>query len=1415
VFFSLLIGEWHTDVEDRRLGAVLQTEQTADRISRHVAACLFGGFRNKSEYIWDIPFPEQAAGCEAELLDRKVKEAQRRIDFNTRQSEYERRCLASFRAFEAARRFMDTSSLNRRRGSPYPSRGSEQPSKRKSNEEDDEEENNKNDEEEGEEDDNNDDDDDEEPEIHESADFFTDPAYVFLPTFLSSILEGRLRDASTLSQSTSPEVLEAVESWKRIRAVISSLVKVGVDSNNRFEQMQPMPINEEVAVNQENGDPPLGDVIAPLGVPAVPLGAVPPALPRRMPPPPPPPLSQVEKQETINEIIHSWETLKKSLPDDLSKLRDMDGIYPFAQLALMRVLSTVAKDGLKEEMLSNHTSMLAGLQMCLDSICDFDVKSKNLLHFLNLGPPEQAMDEDAHGDPIAAMDQLYQTMNLLTRICTLRSLLMKWVPPTSPSSLTSTIPEASDSPSWGLSGTGVGYLRTLINQEPFGGEERWSRVASIAVSLLLFADVSANPNLDEEEETEYEERSADLFPYNKVRRGIVPISATEEAQFDEERRRYRLITGDFDLQVPRRAVDPAQDLAPVDAIGNNLPRENAAVDDNDMPNLAPIGALDAGGRPRPDDELPALIPLDAIDVERPVPEDEDFEDDWSEDMLLSQALPHLSAAGFDLMGVLVRHIPVETALAAIKFVGVHTVVRLALSRINSLCSKVCLHSFFYFVAESASGRIPLLTMRLGRQLIDGHIVDRDNWFLFIKHSMLSVPSSGTAAYIQLCVALVRILTQMCLKQNEWCVLIGNDPKTLAGFTPMLVSSANPNVAGFHAAAASDILVSGEQARERWNFPRKLNEKEDFLVPSFLLDRPQNQSWFNVGGKDEPVYGRSGGFQCNFDALLHSFSEDDRHGKSYHNLAVPRDAPFLEHLISLILSGICRPFVIKHVRNLDLSDEAWRCLLTGTARLIRVYHRSVQSSIHSDRIWHKFHAAMIRVGGIVEVVRLGWTSLFPPHILAGQKMSESGSSPQDNTSSKFLFPPPSRFPPPSLSTLNTPTNYAQQLVQFSKALPLDGPSSAASGMDAVMMRSYAIAKNFCMRQCDEIFKFKQAGSNFMKREKEGFFLNNASSRLSAIKAVQDSFSSLASAAISDAIELRTQEITSCIDNKSSPDSLETSWVRFKPLRVLSPDSQMDSLMRMVNVANYDVDNVSKKMMKAIEDQGALSTEEFLTICDPLSKNKKMKKKEKTQKDAVNDFGSSENDGCITYQIEKCCPENAPVVAALLTRALLMGCSPRLLYSMTPSEKLAIKNAASYVSVRIDPSHLFLNHKGSYNTRLFVTNFARAWLVVHALSTCPSPRAELPLLPSQCSHEQQSFPVVSTSSDAVSHLFRLSVVEDSSQVHSSYPQPQPQFEDDPYPVENHIETRTSAECVQDGRRWLAYLLWTWRLAEVGEA
>jgi hypothetical protein len=1434
VFFSLLIGEWHTDVEDRRQGAVMRTDQTADRITRHVAACLLGGFRNKNDYIWDVSFPEQVTGCEAELLDRYTKATQRHSDFKTRQSNYERRFQASLRVFEASQHFVDTltgvseqhePSSRTDLSSATTNIGNEKENddETETEEEDGDEEENDDEDEDGDEndddenDDDDDDDDDDDEDEDEDENVFTDPSYVFLPTFLSHLVDS---PSSSISQSSSRDVFEVVESWKRIRAVINSLVKVGVDSNNRFEQMQPLPLNEEVDVNQENGDPLLNEVIAPLNdAAALPRGAANLALPmpRRapLPPPPPPLMSYADLQETISELVKSWETLKKSFPENLGDLREMSNIYPFAQLASMRILSTIAKDGLKEEMLSKHTSLVVGLELCLNSISNLDMKSKELINFLNLGPPEQPMDEDAHGDPIASMDQLYQTMNLLTRICTLRSLLVKWVPPSSSSHLPSTIPVTSDSPSWGLTGTGVKHLRDMIDKEPFGGEERWSRVASIAVSLLFFADVTANPNLDEDEETEYEKTLCLNYSPPKRRRDQDSngLSNKHEAHFEEERKRYRKITGDFDLRMPTRVIEPVQEIADVaaaaagdvgggegdgdgDAEGNNPPIDSFAVDNDNLPAL--------------------LLPIGRPQVERPVPEEEVFEDDWSEDMLLTQALPHLSSAGFDLLGVLVRHIPVETALAAINFVGVYTIVRLALSRINSVCSKVCLHSFFYFVAESVSGRIPLLTMRLGRQLIDGQVVDRDNWFLFIKHSMLSIPHTGTAAYIQLCVALVRILTQMCLKQNEWCVLIGNDPRTLAGFTPMLESSCNPDKAGFQAALATDIQINGESARARWNFPRRLNEKDDFQVPTFLTNRPDRQSWFEDGGKDEPDFGRSGGFQSNFDAFLHSFTGDDGEGKAPPHLAVPRDAPFLEHLISLVLSGICSPFVVKHVRNLDLSDEAWRCLLTGTARLIRIYHRSVPSSVHGDRIWQKFHAAMIRVGGIVEVVRLGWTSLIPPHILAANRVNEGdiiSSSQNSSTLSEFVFPPPSRFPPPQLSLLNPPTNYARQLVQFSKELPLEGPASVASGMDAVMMRSYKIAKKFSMRQCDEIFHFKQVGSDFASKEREGVFRNNSSARSSGIKGLQDSFSALASAAISDAIELRTQEVCSITDHKSSPDSLETSWARFKPLRVLSPDTQMDSLMRTVNFANIDVDNFSKKMMKAIEEYGALSTGDFLNICDPLKTGKKSKLK-RIHKDDIDEFKSSEHDGCITYQLEKCCPENAPVVTALITRALLMDCSPKLAYSITASEKEAIKNAASYLSTRIDPSHLFLNHKGSFNTRLFVTNFARAWLVVHAFATCPSPRADLPLLTSQ-NVSQQTYPVISNASTAVSHLFRLSVVEDSSQVHSSYPKPQPQFEDDPLGVENHIETRNAAECVQDGRRWLAYLLWTWRLAEVGEA
>jgi hypothetical protein len=1400
VFFSLLIGEWHTDVEDRRQGAVIRPDMTANRITRHVAACLLGGFRSKDEYIWDFSIPDFVNGFTDERNDRKEKSTQRDTYISQRRQEFEKR----IRRMERMR-----ASKTKTQGIKF-GFSSRVKSQSENNEDDDDDHNNNEDEEDDEGNDHNEDNHDQFDLDDLNENLWTDPSYVFLQPFLPF----PEKDQHFSYKNDSPDVYEFLESWKRIRSVISSLVKVGVDSNNRFEQMQPVPPELENIANQQNGDP-RGNL--PLGNPAVPRGdddevfhdnaAVPlanaalppppplPAIPRRVPPP----LTKLEIHEKINHLVLSWETIKKSLPADFNDLtlREIDVVYPFAQLATRQILTTIAKEGIKDEVFSNHASLVIGVEQCLNSITQIDMTSKSLLTFLNLGPPDQIMDEDEHGDPIASMDQLYQTMNLLTRVCTLRSLLVKWVPPESPSSLPFTIPITPESPSWGLDGKGVEHLRTLIQTEPFDGVERWSRVATIAVSFLLFADVSANPNLDEDEETEYS-RDMPLPDYSVPKPQLYAvIDMGQEPQFKEDRKRYSVITGvaeDQDPHLPSLLI--SNDIAA--NIPNQVPNDDS---DDAMPAL--IRENDEPNENENDDE----------------DDDENFPDDWSDDMFLTQALPHLSSAGFDLLGVLVRHIPVQTALAAIKFVGVHTMVRLALTRVNILCSKVCLHSFFYFVAECASGRIPLLTIKLGRRLLTGHTWDRENWFLFIKHSMLSMPSTGTAAYIQLCVALVRILTQICLKQNEWCVLIGNDPKTLAGFVPMLESIENPDSPVFRSAVAQDVLISGEEARARWTFPRRLNEKEDFRVPPFLLEKPNERLWFNVRGKDEPTYGKNIK-QSNFDLFSRSnLCEDET---DFNHLSVPQDAPFLEHLISLILSGICSPFVVKHVRNLDLSDEAWRCLLTGTARLIRVYHQSVSSATHGDRIWQKFHSALIRVGGIVEVIKLGWTSLIPPHILSAKKISEMKKANEESIYSAFFSSPISQIAPPLLSELSTSTNYSRQLVKFSKAL---GPTCMTSGMDAVMMRSYSIAKKFNMHQSGDIFNFKQAGAEFERKEREGFYRTNAKAREIDFFLVRDTFSFLANSAIADAIELRTQEV-SCFVHEDPPESLDTSWGRFTPLRVLSPDSQMDTLMRIIDLDNHNIDDdASRKMIKSLikkrkdKDKDKIVTDDaFLTFCTPPKKSKTKEGAKQNQEDdeqnndeKVSDLLNTED--CIAIQLRKFCKTNEVVTKALVTRALLLGCSPRLQYIMSNTEKRAIEFATSFLSSRINPLHFASKHSGSHNTRLFVTNFVKAWLFVHTLSTCPSPRSQLPLLSSQFG-SSESYPLISNASVSVSHLFRLSVVEDSSQIHSSYPKHVPQYEEDPLGAENHVETRNVGECVQDGRRWLAFLLWTWRLAEVGE-
>ena len=57
-----------------------------------------------------------------------------------------------------------------------------------------------------------------------------------------------------------------------------------------------------------------------------------------------------------------------------------------------------------------------------------------------------------------------------------------------------------------------------------------------------------------------------------------------------------------------------------------------------------------------------------------------------------------------------------------------------------------------------------------------------------------------------------------------------------------------------------------------------------------------------------------------------------------------------------------------------------------------------------------------------------------------------------------------------------------------------------------------------------------------------------------------------------------------------------------------------------------------------------------------------------------------------------------------------------------------------------------------------------------------------------------------------LFRLSVVEEPRDEREAPPA-------DPDTGRDAYDTRTPAERVQDGRRWLAALLWMWGLAETG--
>jgi hypothetical protein len=396
-------------------------------------------------------------------------------------------------------------------------------------------------------------------------------------------------------------------------------------------------------------------------------------------------------------------------------------------------------------------------------------------------------------------------------------------------------------------------------------------------------------------------------------------------------------------------------------------------------------------------------------------EDLDVEyDDW----VYGVFLPSVAQSAFELLGIMLRDLPLATLVPAIAHAGLPSLLRALVLRPCSQLDVSAMHNYYFALGEALSGRLPFLTaavldvFRAAPRL-------RQSWFSHAKSVMLRGVVESMS-YTQMALTVARLLQQLCVgggsstgggtaagggadpaaelgttgvPAGEW-VLLETEPHALLGHAPLLVhrtcrgvpkavdlwadgllgvAGASPEVQAAAEEVASVFVPS--VASQGSVPPARRAVDADFSVPGWLM-RPAPKLWLQAG-RGSLSEGSDAGPETAYNWNL-CWNLDE-------------SAPWLRHLLSMLTPVVTSPAFFKHVASDDVLLNEWCTLLTGLARVTRAFERTTAraaaasgsaaaaaapgsdaSGVQADLYW-----AVARCGGLLEAIRNGWTDVPPP------------------------------------------------------------------------------------------------------------------------------------------------------------------------------------------------------------------------------------------------------------------------------------------------------------------------------------------------------------------------------------------------------------------------------------------------------
>jgi hypothetical protein len=499
----------------------------------------------------------------------------------------------------------------------------------------------------------------------------------------------------------------------------------------------------------------------------------------------------------------------------------------------------------------------------------------------------------------------------------------------------------------------------------------WGRVAVTALVLALCSDVEATPRNDEDNDVEERERE-----------NYVEYDGEEYADWEEEE--------------PEDDFDPADGDMYVDDDG-----EVHARDDQSW-----------RGSEEEEEDYDDEEDLDLEEEEEEVEEGEedeegpDGEDGWRNDLLLYTLTPELSPPAFELLGAIVRDMPLADVKRVVRGTGTRLWARAALVRLSTRCDTSALHNYFFYAGEAASGRIPELTAAIGAAFSMPRV--HQNWLAFFRASLTNSGEDSAALAMQAALTAVRLCVGACAPAG-WVVAESGDVQGEVGFAPLLVP-----VQGGAPRAAVDA---------------------DFVLPEWMT-MPPPDDWATWGPVHPEDLSNQPGSRSTRRFAVSALAVDV--GRVKGMIPLSGNVPFVEHILTHVLCVVTSPWTAGRVRTGNIVFEEWRALLTGTARLWRAY---AWTDSGSRFLASRLAFALSRVGAVPELLRLGWApGLAPP------------------PGEEFEAVPPGMLEYTREGSVEAaaPSPRARAVTAAVTALPSTGPHSFKEGQEAVL-RAFFRAK----------------------------------------------------------------------------------------------------------------------------------------------------------------------------------------------------------------------------------------------------------------------------------------------------------------------------------------------------------------------